>query len=177
MRGYSLFEIVIVVAIVAVLLAISATAYSAFLDRQRLNKAAEEVVTIIQKARALTISSYDASGGVTTFGRQYCAQLNDLDDPVPGDPSNNKIILDDINGTLVESHTVSEGVSVASVVFNPLTTINREVCFRRLSGDAFVRITGGSEQALSSATITLRSQSSGKERTVTVSSTGVVQAP
>src|SRR3989344_6651332 len=172
MRGYSLLEIIIVIAIAAILLAISVMAYSAFLDRQRLNKAAEEVVTIIQKARAMTISSYDATGGVTTFGRQYCVQLNGFNDPVPGDPNNNKLILDDTDGTLVESYTVSEGVIVYSVLVNPDPGIPREVCFKRLSGDAFVKVSGN-PLPLSSATITLKSQSSLKTRTVTVSSTGV----
>ncbi len=166
MRGYSLLEIIIVITIAGVLLAISVMAYSTFLDRQRLNKAAEEVVTIIQKARAMTVSSY---GG--TAGQQYCVRLNDFDDPAP-----NKLIIKDATFADIESYTVSEGVIVASFVFNPSPVDNNEICFKRLSGDAFVNVGGTPGSLVSPLSVKLKSQSSGKERTVTVSSTGVVQA-
>lgn len=56
-KGFSLIEVIIVIAIFTVLFTITSTAFSRFNNNQALNRSVSEATSILDEARALTLAS------------------------------------------------------------------------------------------------------------------------
>ena len=75
-RGFTFIEVLITVSIVAIIVALSANAFSRFNKRQELNNAMRDVLSVLEEARSLTLASKNnvmygvhfEEGQVTLFG-------------------------------------------------------------------------------------------------------------
>jgi type II secretion system protein H len=145
--GFSLIEILIVIAIIGLVMAIVLLSFNSLKSSQTLDKDAELVVQVLRQARSQTLASQNASSygvhfassTITLFaGTSYSA----------GDTSNQ-------NFNLNASDTVI-GLSLAGSSTN--------VVFSRLSGEA-----------IQDGTITLSSLATNRTRIITVYKTGLIE--
>lgn len=84
--GFTLLELMIAVAIIAVLAALAAPSLSDFFDRNRVRAAADDVASLISQARAEAVKNdlpvlVSASGS----GTNWCVGANAADAPTPGE--------------------------------------------------------------------------------------------
>lgn len=144
--GFTLIEILVVIAIIGILATISSLSFSSFRERQIIQSSTEEVLTVFSKARNQTLSSLNSlnygvhvsSGAVTLFsGGSY----------VSGTSSNEVIVLD-------------SSVSISSNLSGGVTDV------------VFDKLTGATSQ---SGTLTL-STSSGLQKIITITATGIVSS-
>ena len=63
-KGVTLIELMVVIAVVAILAAAAMPAYRTLLDRYRIGKAAEDVISVISNARAGSVKIQGAKGVV-----------------------------------------------------------------------------------------------------------------
>jgi len=141
-------EILIVIAIIGILIAISVTVFKRFNSLERISKDAELVVEVIRQARSRTVASEGAqvygvhfeSGSVTLFtGSTYSAGALD-----------NQVYLLTVPNT-ISTITLSGGGS--------------DVLFARLTGEA-----------TKNGTITLTSPQTPRTKVVTIYKTGLVES-
>ena len=60
-KGFSLVEIIVAVAVLAVIAALTANAFSSFYKNMALNSAVEQAISVLQEARSNTLSGKDSS--------------------------------------------------------------------------------------------------------------------
>ena len=147
-KGFSLIEIVIVIAIFVVLFALTLTAFSRFNSNQALNRSVSEVTSVLNEARALTLASFDN----TVYGVHLLSDSTTLfkgQTFSPSDPDN-KIT------------TISSKVSISNIV---LSGGGNDIIFQRL--------TGKTDQD-GTMTLSLVSDSS-KSKTITVEVSGIIE--
>ncbi|OGZ53056.1 MAG: hypothetical protein A3A29_00930 [Candidatus Ryanbacteria bacterium RIFCSPLOWO2_01_FULL_47_79] len=164
--GISMFELVIVLAIGAILMGFVVRGYYSFFHQNRLNEAVENIVNMLQKARNRTLSSYDETG----TGASHCVHF----DPAP----TNKVSLFQFNSSdstcsiQVDSLNYYELSSPVEIVSVTGLGALQSVVFQRISGDA---TTNGVLDLAASASIVVRSSWDNSQRTITISPTGVIQ--
>lgn len=137
-RGFTLLEIVIVIIVLATLMAVITGAFSRFNQTQALRVSAEEVVSLLAEARALTL----ASKGGFVYGVHFATRTATLFQGatfVPNDPSNEEFELPDSVHML--SASISGGGDV--VVFERLsgkTSENGTVTFALVADVSRIRV-------------------------------------
>jgi len=87
-RGFTLIELVTVMAVLAVLVALSAPSFKEYFEKQRLRGAADDVISLLSTARAEAIKrerdvNVTSSGG---GGTDWCFGANAAADPTLGNP-------------------------------------------------------------------------------------------
>jgi prepilin-type N-terminal cleavage/methylation domain-containing protein len=144
-RGYSLIEVLIVIAIIFVLVLMSAATFSAFNRASAVNASAEIILAVLAEARTKTLASQDESvygvhfdtTSVTLFkGDTYMAE----------DPDNELRVL----------------ASSASITNVALSDGGNEIVFKRLSGETD-----------ESGTIEIASQTGNESTVITIEVTGI----
>lgn len=145
--GFSLIELLIIIGVIALISAGSVTVFKNFRNQQGLNKDAELIVEILQRARSQTLTSQNSSqygvhisaSKITLFtGGTYSA----------GDPANKDFPF-----------TLSDSILTIS-----LNGGGSDVIFQRLSGETN-----------QSGTIVLTSVAEGKSKTITIYKTGLIE--
>jgi len=147
-RGFTILEILIALAILAMALTVTFFSFSRFNSSQALDKSADAVISILEEARSRTLSSVGAS--------QYGVELEEFEVVLfkgatysLADPNN---VITSLN-TLVAIRNINLAGGGTSVVFKRLTGSTDEV--------------GTAEIFLKASPTTFR--------TITISNTGVVE--
>ena len=177
-RGFTLIELVVGIAIIAVIIAISVSAYFNFLDGQRLSRAVEDTVSLIQKARNESISG----NGNTFYGIRANEDGATNENTVIRFRGNNHTISSKVID--VDTITIENPVIISDVDFDggscSGTLQEADIIIRRVSGDiamvchdAMDEVSGTT--TLSSGSITFQSARSGEERVITISPQGVIE--
>lgn len=150
-KGYTLIEVLVVVVILGILLALAVTSFPSLFDRRSLEGLEQQTISLLEEARARTLSSHEASAG-SGEGSAYGVYF---------DTTNNELEL--FSGT---SYETANAVKVVAFGENFLFSIDfgDQVSFERLTGRA--RQTG---------TITITEQSSGNTEEITIDSSGRIQ--
>lgn len=172
-----LIQIVIVIVIIVSVIGAMVNAYSNFVDRQRMNEAVEGAVSIIQKARTLTLSGKNDSF--------YSIHIN-----TSAASSPNQLVLFKANDYVIAEKTI-ETFSIQSpvIIDSNLTTIwpvpnNKEFMFQRLSGAVLVDTNISSGGANVSTTtlddsqsnqIVFKSQKTGNTRIIKIYKSGAIE--
>lgn len=182
-KGFTLLEIVIVTAIVIILLAIITQGYYNFLDHQRLNGATESIITLIQRARSLTLASKDANAGATTgdrYGVYFRKNMSPADARVfKGD---NPIDTGCSPADCQVPYTFPGSIIIDSYYFPPAnfeTDPNSSIFFKKITGDIEVKNPSAPPTFTPLAPygyIILRSTWSGKVSLIKILSSGAVEA-
>jgi len=73
-RGFTVLEILISVSVIAMIVAISASAFARFNKRQELNIAVDEVISVLEEARSFTL----ASKGDIVYSAHFDLILNEI---------------------------------------------------------------------------------------------------
>lgn len=95
-RGFTLIELMVVIAVLAIMLALAAPSFADFFQRYRLRGAADKVVTLLASARAEAVMrnrnvSIDFKGG----GANWCVGANATPEPAtPGDAVTGSVSCD-----------------------------------------------------------------------------------
>ena len=84
-KGFTLVELMVVIAVAAILAVVAAPSYTALLDRYRVNKAAEDVVSVISNARANSVKLHRQVNVSFTTGASWCVGANDAAPPSGGE--------------------------------------------------------------------------------------------
>ncbi len=147
-KGFTLIEILIVIAILAVLVTIIVSTFSLFNKNEAIKKDTETVVEVLQQARSQTLSSKNGSQYGVHFGTS-------------------KI-------TLFTGATYSAGASTNSdttlastdtIVTVTLTGGGNDIVFTRLTGET-----------AQNGTVVVSSPTSSRTKTVTIYKTGVIES-
>ena len=83
-RGFTLVELMVVIAVAAILAVAAAPSYTALLDRYRIAKATEDVVSVISNARAGSVKLHRQVNVSFTTGANWCVGANAADPPTAG---------------------------------------------------------------------------------------------
>lgn len=83
--GFTLVELMVVIAVVTILAIAAAPSYTALLDRYRVGKAAEDVVSLISNARAGSVKLHRPVNVSFTPGAAWCVGANAAVLPPPGE--------------------------------------------------------------------------------------------
>ena len=83
-RGFTLVELMVVIAVAAILAVAAAPSYTALLDRYRIAKATEDVVSVISNARAGSVKLHRQVNVSFTTGANWCVGANAADLPSAG---------------------------------------------------------------------------------------------
>lgn len=115
-RGFTVFEMFIVMGVLLVIISIVVSPFSAFRNRSVLNAEVENVLTLLGEARASTLSSKNDSGYGVHFesGRMVFFSGDVFTEP---DPDNKEFVFD----TTVYISDISLTGSGSNIVFNRLT--------------------------------------------------------
>lgn len=88
-EGFTLVELMVVIAVVAILAAVAAPSYTALMDRYRVGKAAEDVVSVISNARAGSVKLHRQVNVSFTTGADWCVGANAAALPTAGAQAKN----------------------------------------------------------------------------------------
>ncbi len=165
-------EIIIVVVILTVIIAMGVSAYSKFLDGQRLNAAAEGAVSLIQKAREYTLSSRENSfysihvEDKNAAGEKNYLQLFRANDYSLAEKRSEKFSMP--AGTEITSVHTETAISPSA---------GNNVTYERLSGNLVIASTNPlvATSTITVGTFTIRSAGSGKGKNIILSPTGLIQ--
>lgn len=84
-RGFTLIELMVVVAIVAILAAMAAPSYRDMIDRFRVRGAADDVLSVLSNARAETVKlGLDTAVATSAPGASWCVGANSATVPTGG---------------------------------------------------------------------------------------------
>lgn len=75
-KGFTLVELMVVIAVVAILAAAAMPAYRNLLDRYRIGKAAEDVISVISNARAGSVKLHRRVSVAFTTSADWCVGAN-----------------------------------------------------------------------------------------------------
>lgn len=132
--GFTLLELMITVAVIAVLLAVAAPSFNDFFDKNRLKQATEDVYGLISRAKAETVTR-DANMFVTVDGGAWCvgfaAAANCTCSPLPA-PDDAGACAVPVAGTNVLQ--VVDGANFTDV---NITSGDTGIEFNRLRGTTF----------------------------------------
>lgn len=85
-RGFTLIELMVTVAVLAILMAIAGPAFNDFFQRYRLRGAADDVTSLLASARAEAVArNRDVSIVFTGSGTAWCVGATTGADPTPGE--------------------------------------------------------------------------------------------
>ncbi|MDO8569950.1 MAG: prepilin-type N-terminal cleavage/methylation domain-containing protein [bacterium] len=147
-RGFTVLEILIAISIMVLTITIVTFSFSKLNSSQTLDKSADLVVSILNEARSLTLSSVnDSQYGVSFEDSQVILFKGSI--YLLSDPSN---VVTELNSL----------VGLRNIILNGGGT---SVIFKRLTGNTFE--TGTVEIFLKASTTTFR--------TITISATGIVE--
>lgn len=99
-RGFTLVELMVTIAVLAIMLAAAAPSFADFFDKYRLRGAVDDVVSVISNARAESVKSgrdvrVDFAGAATA----WCVAANPAGAPTAGQPIGNPPDCDCSTGT------------------------------------------------------------------------------
>ena len=132
-RGFSLVELMVVIAILAILVVVAVPSYQAQLDNYRVRKAGEDLVSVISTARSGAVKLHREVNVSFTTGASWCAGAKSAVEPSAGARAGNAVACDCASATacLVDTEQVAipvgkhPGVSMGSassaLVFNGVT--------------------------------------------------------
>lgn len=83
-KGFTLIELMVVIAVVTILAIAAAPTYTALLDRYRVNKAAEDVISVISNARAGSMKLHRQVNVKVATGANWCVGANAATLPTSG---------------------------------------------------------------------------------------------
>jgi len=83
-KGFTLVELMVVIAVVAILAAAAMPVYRNLLDRYRIGKAAEDVVSVISNARAGSVKLHRRVNVAFTTSADWCVGANAAPAPTGG---------------------------------------------------------------------------------------------
>jgi len=135
--GFTLIELMIVVAIIAILAAIAIPAYNEYIKEARMAKVTEHYDTAIRviRAHSAKVAANNARGGTATLPASAGAWITEVVDPddkskapkggvdgfdTAADATNGVIQISGNNTALVISRPVFDDLSAATVTITPL---------------------------------------------------------
>lgn len=83
-KGFTLVELMVVIAVVAILAAAAMPVYRNLLDRYRIGKAAEDVISVISNARAGSVKLHRRVNVAFTTSNDWCVGANAAPEPTGG---------------------------------------------------------------------------------------------
>lgn len=180
-KGFSLYEMIAVVAITLVIMTGFAYNYQKFLDQQVLNKDLEDVVSMIRSAHTQTVSSYGGAAG--TDVRRYGIYFGDKNSAPP-----NYVALfygDSYTtpGAITKELYLNPTVEIVSATL-PSSSVStrtndnlKTAFFELISGNIVVKHDNNTFAPLGAAggVIVLRSKPQNIQRTITLLSTGLIK--
>ena len=146
-RGFSLLEMLIVIAIMTIILAVIIIPLSSLRNRQALNSGAEELVSLISQARSKTIAA--------VAGANHGVHLN----------------VDDNKAELFQGDSYP-GTTIQILAINPALTLS-DISLDSGGDDIIFEKISGTTGQFGSLTLTLNSDST-QERVIIIEPTGVV---
>lgn len=150
-KGFSIIEMLIAISIMGILIALVVTGFPDLLARRNLDQATQNSITMLEQARARTLSSRETAIG-SNEGSSYGVFFDNI---------NQEIIL--FSGSGYASENVIKTINVGRNI--AITTDFGDVAsFHRLTGEA--RATG---------IITITEARSGAQQTISILSSGLVQ--
>lgn len=147
MKGFTMLELLIVLAVVFTLFAAVTVPFSSYRETQALNAAAEEIASLLNEARASSVASRESSQYGVHFEAARAVLFKGTTWSAAPAAYNKEFILD--SALTIASTTLADGGN--DIVFEPLTG-----------------------ETLQYGTVTLRSKrDASKQKTVTILRTGV----
>lgn len=132
-KGFTLIELMVVIAVVAILAIVAMPSYQRLLDNYRVRKAGEDVVSLISNARSGAVKLHRQVNVSFTDGANWCVGANAATTPAAGALAGNATACDCASDTacMLDAELVTiapakhPGVSMASatnaLVFNGVT--------------------------------------------------------
>jgi prepilin-type N-terminal cleavage/methylation domain-containing protein len=87
--GFTLVELMVVIAIVAILAVMAAPAYREMIDRMRVRSAADDVLSVLANARAGAVKAGLDTAVSATTGANWCVGATSADVPTGGNEAGN----------------------------------------------------------------------------------------
>lgn len=86
-QGFTLVELVVTVAVLAILLALAVPSFRVFFEKARLRSAADEVVDLVSRGRAAAVKrNLDVTVAAQGNGATWCFGANQAVQPAPAQP-------------------------------------------------------------------------------------------
>jgi len=123
--------------IFGIIVAVTVDAYFSFLNRQRLSEAVEGTVSMIQKARSLTLMSQDSTG----TGKRYGVHFDDKNALAPNVPNRVVLFAGDsyISTAVLETYQFPASINIDALFILVSGVPYTEIYFDRIVGTASVK--------------------------------------